>query len=154
MAVGIVLVIAVVSLSTTLALSSQQTTSDTLQTFPVGSYPYGITVDTAGNIWVVNRDHGSGGSVSVLRVSDGFHIMTPTVGSYPFYIAFDGVNMWVTNNADNTVSVLRASDGFPITTICAFRRKRSVIPADGDRPFRSMAITESGARRSRGLTAS
>ena len=32
---------------------------------------------------------------------------------------------------------------------CAFRRKRSVIPADGDHPFRSMTITESGAWRSR-----
>ena len=49
--------------------------------------------------------------MSVLRASDGFHVMTPTVGTNPVAVAYDGANMWVTNQGDGTVSVLRASDG-------------------------------------------
>jgi DNA-binding beta-propeller fold protein YncE len=42
--------------------------------------------------------------------------MTPTVGSIPFAIAFDGANMWVANQNAHTVSVLRASDGSNVMT--------------------------------------
>ena len=42
--------------------------------------------------------------------------MTPTVGSTPIAIAFDGANMWVTNTNSNAVSVLRVSDGALIKT--------------------------------------
>ena len=52
-------------------------------------------------MWVVNHWDNT---VSVLRISDGSHILTPTVGSYPIAIAFDGANMWVVNNGDGTVS--------------------------------------------------
>ncbi len=38
------------------------------------------------------------------------------VGKNPYGIAFDGANMWVTNNSDNTVSKLRASDGATLGT--------------------------------------
>lgn len=43
------------------------------------------------------------------------------VGNSPWAIAFDGADIWVTNNGDNTVTELRASDGsnlgtFPVGT--------------------------------------
>jgi DNA-binding beta-propeller fold protein YncE len=36
---------------------------------------------------------------------------TYDVGYGSWDVAFDGVNIWVTNNSDNTVTKLRASDG-------------------------------------------
>jgi YVTN family beta-propeller protein len=66
---------------------------------------------------VTNNGGGLGNTVSVLRASDGAHVMTPTVGFYPAGVAFDGTNMWVANYLDNTVSVLRASDGALSKTI-------------------------------------
>jgi hypothetical protein len=86
--------------------------STTQSNFAVGSTPLAVAFDGA-NMWVVNL---LGNSVSVLRASDGFHVMTPTVGQFPAGIAFDGANMWVTNGNTTTVSVLRASDGFHIFT--------------------------------------
>ena len=53
--------------------------SGTQADFGVGVNPHGIAFDGA-NMWVVN--YGSN-SVSVLRASDGFHVMTPTVGTGP-----------------------------------------------------------------------
>jgi hypothetical protein len=38
------------------------------------------------------------------------------VGQNPYGIAFDGANMWVTNNGDNTVRKLRANDGATLGT--------------------------------------
>src|ERR1700682_4819646 len=38
------------------------------------------------------------------------------VGQNPYGIAFDGANMWVTNNGDSTVTKLRASDGANLGT--------------------------------------
>jgi DNA-binding beta-propeller fold protein YncE len=60
----------------------------------------GIAFDGA-NMWVVN--HGDS-RMSVLRASDGFRVVTPTVGFLSQGIAFDGANMWVTNSGDGTVS--------------------------------------------------
>jgi DNA-binding beta-propeller fold protein YncE len=54
--------------------------------------------------------------VSVLRASDGYNVATYSVGANPAGIAFDGVNMWVTNSGSGTVSVLRASDGLHVIT--------------------------------------
>ena len=66
----------------------------------VGSSPSAIAYDGA-NMWVGNYlDE----TVSVLRVSDGFHVITPTVDSGPIAIAFDGANMWVVNRYFGTVS--------------------------------------------------
>lgn len=81
--------------------------------FPVGDTPIGVAFDGV-NIWVVNA---RSNNVSVLRASDGYHVMTPTVGVLPYSIAFDGVNMWVTNYDSNSVTVLRASDGYNVMTI-------------------------------------
>ena len=36
--------------------------------------------------------------------------------SFPAGVAFDGINIWVANQGDNTVSKLRASDGAPLGT--------------------------------------
>jgi hypothetical protein len=91
--------------------------SGTQTDFTVGFSPTAIAFDGA-NMWVANSDSPNGsGSVSVLRASDGFHVMTPTVGNFPDAIAFDGANMWVANNISNTVSVLRASDGAHVRTV-------------------------------------
>jgi hypothetical protein len=38
------------------------------------------------------------------------------VGRFPYGIAFDGANMWVTNEDDSTVTKLRASDGANLGT--------------------------------------
>jgi len=81
-------------------------------TFAVGTDPYSIAFDGA-NMWVAND---GSNTVSVLRASDGYHVMTPTVGSHSWGIAFDGANMWVANADDYTVSVLRASDGYHVMT--------------------------------------
>ena len=66
-------------------------------------------------MWVLSHN-----SVNVLRVSDGLHLMTPTIGGVHRAIAFDGVNMWVADYgaaSGNTVSVLRASDGALVYTV-------------------------------------
>ena len=36
---------------------------------------------------------------------------TFAVGTHPYGVAFDGANMWVVNNGDNTVTKLQASNG-------------------------------------------
>ena len=46
-----------------------------------------------------------------LRASDGAVLGTFGVGSAPLGLAFDGANIWVTNQNSNTVTKLRASDG-------------------------------------------
>ena len=38
------------------------------------------------------------------------------VGQNPYAVAFDGANVWVTNNGDSTLSKLRASDGANLGT--------------------------------------
>jgi len=81
-------------------------------TFPVGTGSLAIAFDSA-NMWVANYNSNT---VSVLRASDGYHVMTPTVGTYPHGIAFDGANMWVANDGSSIVSVVRASDGFHVMT--------------------------------------
>jgi DNA-binding beta-propeller fold protein YncE len=39
-----------------------------------------------------------------LQVSDGAVLGTFNVGNFPFAIAFDGANVWVTNSNSGTVS--------------------------------------------------
>ncbi|HNT75061.1 MAG TPA: YncE family protein [Anaerolineae bacterium] len=80
--------------------------------FGVGDAPRDIAFDGV-NMWIANTNDDN---VSVLRVSDGYRIMTPTVGSHPYGIAFDGVNMWTANIWDNTVSVIRVNDGVLVAT--------------------------------------
>jgi hypothetical protein len=80
--------------------------------FSVGSGPQGIAFDGA-YIWVANSgmgtvtsvaNSGMGGAVTRLRASDGTNWGTFTVGNQPRGIAFDGANIWVTNNVNNSVS--------------------------------------------------
>jgi hypothetical protein len=86
--------------------------SGTQADFSVGSDARSIAFDGT-NMWVANF---YSNTLSVLRASDGFHVMTPTVGAVPWGMAFDGANMWVANTFSNSVSVLRASDGFHVMT--------------------------------------
>jgi len=87
--------------------------------YAVGSSPDGVAFDGA-NIWVVNL---GSTTVSKLRTSDGTcaGVANPpgssvtacsfAVGSAPLGVAFDGANLWVTNQSSTTVTKLRASDG-------------------------------------------
>ena len=85
---------------------------ETPTSFTVGLAPSSIAFDGA-NMWVTNA---GSRSVSVLRASDGAHVMTPSVGMGPVGIAYDGMNMWVVNRWSGSVSVLRASDGAHVMT--------------------------------------
>ena len=48
--------------------------------------------------------------MSELRAVDGVPVATFNVGSQPFGVAFDGANIWVTQDGGR-VSELRAKDG-------------------------------------------
>src|SRR5262249_45101633 len=45
-----------------------------------------------------------------------FQIQSFPVGNVPQFLVFDGANIWVTNQNDNTVTKLRASDGTNLGT--------------------------------------
>ncbi len=78
-----------------------------LGNFEVGGLPTGIAFDGA-NMWVT--DNSPNGGVTKVRASDGKILGTfPVGGQYPFWLAFDGENVWVANSAG--VTKLRASDG-------------------------------------------
>lgn len=79
-------------------------------TYGVGSGPFSLAFDGT-NMWVGNGDN----TISVIRASDGYYVMTPTVPS-SLGLAFDGANMWATNYYNNSVSVLRATDGLIVRT--------------------------------------
>lgn len=81
-------------------------------TYTFGPGPFALTYDGS-NIWVANDN----GTLSVLQAIDGYHVMTPTVGSgLTLGLAFDGANVWASNWGDNSVSVIRASDGYHVMT--------------------------------------
>ncbi len=84
----------------------------TTQVFTVGLGPWGLAFDGT-YMWVGNH---LGNTVNVLRPSDGFKVMTPTVSDRPVGLAYDGANMWVVSYGSNVVNVLRANDGAPIAT--------------------------------------
>jgi DNA-binding beta-propeller fold protein YncE len=48
----------------------------------------------------------SSSNVTKLRAGDGVSLGTFSVGSIPIGIAFDGANIWVTNQGINSVSKL------------------------------------------------
>ncbi len=76
-------------------------------TYPVGSdEPYGIAIDSSGNVWVTNQ-----GSNNVTEFSSaGALIETYTVGSAPTGIAIDGSgNVWVTNQDSDSVTDLSSA---------------------------------------------
>jgi DNA-binding beta-propeller fold protein YncE len=63
-------------------------------TYAVGIYPYGIAIDSSGNVWVVNAGNGTAGiatgdsNVTELS-SSGALIGTYAVGIYPYGIAIE-----------------------------------------------------------------
>jgi hypothetical protein len=76
--------------------------------------PTGILYDGA-HIWVT--DHSAG---TLLKLGPtGTVIQTVTVGVGPQFPVFDGVNIWVPNEGDNSISVVQASSGNVIATITA-----------------------------------
>ncbi|HZS18529.1 MAG TPA: hypothetical protein VFA51_11420 [Candidatus Udaeobacter sp.] len=78
--------------------------------YPIGPHgPYSLMFDGT-NIWVSTLES----HVIKMRASDGVVLgdYSTTTGSSPcLHLAFDGANVWVTNNYYNTVSKLRATDG-------------------------------------------
>ena len=80
---------------------------DRIESFDVGSSPYGLAFDGA-NIWVtsVATDY-----VTELRASDGALLGTFFAGAQTINATFDGTYIWVAQLYDNTVSRLLASDG-------------------------------------------
>jgi len=83
-------------------------------TFAVGNQPYGVAFDGA-NVWVANF---ADNTVSKVRVTDGAVLGTfPAGGFEPYGVTFDGANVWVSNLDRGTVTKLRASDGKLLTTV-------------------------------------
>jgi YVTN family beta-propeller protein len=87
------------------------------QVIDLGSSPSGQVLFDGTNIWVASWGVGNG--LTKIRPSDGAILGVSTVGKSPFGLAFDGENIWVTNNADDTVSKVRASDGQVLFTVPA-----------------------------------
>ena len=54
--------------------------------------------------------------VTLLRSFRANQASSFSVGAYPYGIAFDGSNIWVTNNGSNTVTKLKAGDGSLVGT--------------------------------------
>lgn len=54
-----------------------------------------------------------------------------SVGTQPDFVAFDGADLWVTNQQDNTVSRIKASDGSVLGTWTGATTAVAVIPAMG-----------------------
>ncbi len=97
-------------------------------TYAVGTGPYGIAIDSAGNVWVANSV-----SHNVIELnSSGTTIGTYAAATAPYGIAIDSAgNVWVTNSANNNVIELNSSG----TTIGTY--------AVGTGPF-GIAIDSSG----------
>jgi hypothetical protein len=75
---------------------------------------YGILFDGA-HIWVTDYS-----TSTLLKLDSGGAILqTVTVGAHPFSPVFDGTNIWVPNNGDNSVTVVQASTGSVVATINA-----------------------------------
>ena len=60
-----------------------------------------------------------------IQASNGTVVGTYPVGTHSWGVAFDGANIWVSNDIDGTVTELRASDG----TVWARFRLAAVPPA-------------------------
>lgn len=76
--------------------------------------PYGSAFDGS-RMWVVNRHNATLGDV--YNVETLAHEMSPAQGGKALDIAFDGVNMWITNIEDDQITILRASDGALVDTL-------------------------------------
>ena len=87
------------------------------QLIDLGTSPLGQVLFDGNYIWVASWGLGNG--LTKIEPSDGTILGTSIVGKSPFGLAFDGENIWVTNNADDTVSKVRASDGQVLLTVPA-----------------------------------
>jgi len=99
--------------------AQQLDASDTIQGFPVGPQPYGLTSD-GDNIWVTSFDSTE---MTKLRASDGANLGAFFAGGKTLFAVFDGANIWATNYVDNNVTELQASNGspignFPVGSLC------------------------------------
>src|SRR5690348_6655216 len=92
--------------------ASELKASNTVQSFPVGPRPYGLTTDGE-NIWVTSFESTE---MTKLRASDGANLGTFFAGGKTFSAVFDGANIWATNFLAHTVTKLRASDGTVLGT--------------------------------------
>lgn len=106
--------------------------ADASATYPVGTYPQGITFDGV-NIWVANCTNDT---VTKLLASTGAIVGTYSVetsdGYYkcPEGIVFDGTHIWVAN-ADHTVSKLLASTGVQVGTYSvALSSNENMVPGE------------------------
>ena len=117
--------------ATTEPLASTSRPPSTMVMAMIGSSQNFLRTLMKRHIWTTNSNN----NVTKLRVSDGACagvVGPPTaactfaVGSSPYGIAFDGVNIWVANGGGATVTKLRASDGAcagivgPPTAACTF----------------------------------
>jgi YVTN family beta-propeller protein len=88
-------------------------TPDTVTNVSTGfTNPWGMVFDGA-HIWVTDAG-------KLLKLSPaGAVLQSVTVGGNPLFPAFDGTNIWVPNNNDNSISVVQASTGNVVATIVA-----------------------------------
>jgi len=74
----------------------------------------GILFDGS-NMWATDA-----GANKLLKLDGaGAVAQTVTVGTQPFFAAFDGTNIWVPNFLDSTVTVVRAATGTVVATLSA-----------------------------------
>jgi hypothetical protein len=77
------------------------------------SSPRGGFVWDGAHMWVTDAF-----GQSLLKLDGaGAILQTVTVGSYPLFPVFDGENIWVPNDFDNSLSVVRASTGAVLATL-------------------------------------
>ncbi len=104
-----------------------------------GDQPEGIAFDGA-NLWVANYGHidigppnactptwVDGNTVTEIRASDGALLRTVTVGDSPYGVAFDGTNVWVTNEFSNSVTKIQASTGTVIGTYAVGQSPAGIV---------------------------
>jgi YVTN family beta-propeller protein len=91
----------------------------------VGSgQPTGIAVDSSGNAWVAFAE---GNYVLELSPSNCGIVNKVTTETGPTAVAFDGSNIWVTNNGSSTVSKIDASSGSYLATYPVGSDPRGVV---------------------------
>ena len=75
-------------------------------TWPVGSNPTNVAIDSSGNVWVAN--YGGNSVTEISNANDS--VTTFKVGTNPHGIVIDSSgNVWVTNQGDNTVAKLSSA---------------------------------------------
>jgi len=80
---------------------------DTVQSFPVGGRPTGLSFDGE-NIWVCS---GSSNIVTKLRASDGAQLGAFDVGKPAVNSGFDGTYIWLSMYDSDYLTRIKASDG-------------------------------------------